>query len=177
MHTLARQLERSVMLIGGAGLILMMLQVSIDVAGKFLLNAPVPLTMEMVSYYYMPAIVFLPLLILERKNSSLVHVELLYDRLPKRARTTLLPLTLLLSALYCASASWAAWQAAIVAMHRGTYAGSTIVVPVWPTRFLPAIGFALIVVALINKAFSVIFRGIDPVEGDGESVEAQAEVL
>lgn len=164
MRTFARQIERLAVLVGAVGLILMMLQVTADVVGKYLFHAPVPLTMEMVSFYYMSAVVFLPLLTLERRGSSLVHVELVYDRLPRRLRTVLLPLALLLSALYCASASWAALQPALVAMQRGTYAGSTFIIAVWPTRFFPVVGFALIAVALVAKALSVLFRGLDSVQ-------------
>lgn len=165
MHTLARQIERLAVFIGAVGLILMMLQVTVDVVGKYFFHAPMPLTMEMVSFYYMSAVVFLPLLTLERRGSSLVHVELVYDRLPRRLRAGLLPLSLLLSALYCGAASWAALQPALVAMHRGTYAGSSFIVAVWPTRFFPVAGFALVAIALVAKALTVLLKGIDAVEG------------
>ena len=55
------------MAIAAIALTLMMGHVTVDVAGKYLLNAPVPVTLEMVSNYYMVAVVFLPLAAAERR--------------------------------------------------------------------------------------------------------------
>ena len=45
--------------ISGLLLLVMMLHVTLDVALKYLLNQPVPGTLEVVSYYYMVGTVFL----------------------------------------------------------------------------------------------------------------------
>src|SRR5690606_39539995 len=66
MYSLIRRIERWMIFVGGACLVAMMLHVSIDVISKYVFNHPVPLTMEMVSYYYMTAVAFL-----DRKSTRL----------------------------------------------------------------------------------------------------------
>jgi TRAP-type C4-dicarboxylate transport system permease small subunit len=160
MASVGRYVERVFIFVGGLALLAMMLHVTADVAFKYLFNSPVPLTMEMVTYYYMAAVVFLPLFSLERKDATLVHVELVYGLLAMRVRRVILPAALLLSAIFCACAAYAAWKPAMQAFHTGTYAGSILIVSIWPTRFLPVIGFALLAATLTIKAFNVIRRGI-----------------
>ena len=62
-------------------LFLMMLHVTADVLGKYLLNRPIPGTAEVVASYYMVAAVFLPLAWVEVRQGSIV-MELLYALLP-----------------------------------------------------------------------------------------------
>lgn len=160
MASLVRYLERIFLFVGALALLGMMLHVTADVLAKYVFNSPVPLTMEMVTYYYMAAVVFLPLFSLERKGASLVHVELVYGMLSLRIRRVLLPAALLLAAIFCACAAYAAWKPAMQALGAGTYAGSVVVVSIWPTRFLPVIGFGLLALTLAIKAFSTIRHGI-----------------
>ena len=171
MTRILTYLERVVLLVGSLALVAMMLHVTADVAFKYLLNSPVPLTMEMVTYYYMTAVAFLPLFALERRGASLVHVELVYGLLSRRIRKVVLPAALLVGAIYCACASYAAWKPAVDALRVGTYAGSVFIVSTWPTRFIPVVGFALLAVTLLIKAFVVIYRGIHD-EDDRDLVES-----
>ena len=174
MYSLIRRIERWMVFVGGACLVAMMLHVSIDVISKYVFNHPVPLTMEMVSYYYMTAVAFLPLAALERKGASLVHVELVYGKMSRRLRTVVLPMALLASAAYCACAGYAAWKPAVRAMRTGTYAGSDIIVSIWPTRFLPVVGFALLALVLLAKAVNVVRHGIES-EGEEDLLESVRE--
>lgn len=161
MTSIIRCFERLFIGVGALALLAMMLHVTADVVFKYVLHSPVPLTMEMVTYYYMAAVVFLPLFSLERKGANLVHVELVYGMLSRRVRRVMLPAALLLAALFCACAGYAAWKPAMQAFKAGTYAGSLVVVPIWPTRFLPVVGFALLAICLMLKAFNAIRHGID----------------
>ncbi len=141
---------------GALGLIAMMLHVNVDVIGKYAFGMPAPATLEMVSYYYMAAVAMLPLAAMERK-SGLVHVDILYQRFPTGMRRAFLVLALLLSAIYCAGISYAAWEPAMKAWRVGAYTGTTVTVSTWPTRFLPVAGFALIAVVLLAQAFVVLW--------------------
>ncbi len=164
-----RSLDRILLFVGAVGLILMMLHVSIDVVSKYIFNYPVPLTMEMVSYYYMTAVAFLPLAALERPGSSLVHVEIVYGNMVLGIRRVVYPAALLLAAAYCAVAAYAACKPALSALNAGSYAGSTIIVPTWPSRFLPIVGFAFLAIVLACKAIDSIRTGM--VESDEASDE------
>jgi len=171
MTSVVKYLERLFIGVGALALLAMMLHVTIDVTFKYLFNSPVPLTMEMVTYYYMAAVVFLPLFSLERKGASLVHVELVYGMLSHRIRRVILPAALLLGAIFCACTGYAAWKPAVQAFNAGTYAGSVQIVSIWPTRFFPVIGYALLTLALAFKAFSVIRHGIHD-EDDEDLLES-----
>lgn len=160
MDRLSSSLSRFLTFIGGVALVAMMLQVNIDVVGKYFFNWPVPLTMEMVSYYYMAAVTLLPLAALERKGSSLVHVELVYDYMPGWLRRIVFPAALLLSAVYCACAGYAAWNPAMSAYEAGSYAGSIVTIVIWPTRFFPVIGFGLLALVLTLKAIGHVRSGL-----------------
>lgn len=156
MNSLNVYLSRILIFFGGIGLVAMMLHVTADVIGKYLFNMPVPLTMEMVSYYYMVAVAALPLAALERKSSSLVHVELVYGQMPVMLRRIVLPVALALAAAYCFSVSYAAWKPAMSAFNVGAYAGSTVTVVTWPTRFFPLIGFGALALVLALKVVVLV---------------------
>lgn len=158
MRQLIKWLSTALTMISAAALVLMMLQVNMDVIGRFIFNAPMPLTMEMVSYYYMVAIAMLPLANLERRGKSLVHVELLYGLMPATLRHWVLVLALLVSAVFFAYAAYAAWKPAMMAYQIGAYAGSITKIAVWPTRFFPVIGFSMIALVLFLKAWMTIVR-------------------
>src|SRR5690606_4887540 len=86
MERLSSAIVRVMTLFAGVGLVLMMLQVNADVAGRYLFTMPVPLTMELVTYYYMTLVAFLPLMALERKPGGLIHDELFYGFMPTGLR-------------------------------------------------------------------------------------------
>lgn len=137
-------------LVGGLSLVAMMLHIVADVASKHLLGAPVPATLETVSYYYMAGVAFLPLAGLER-HGSLIHVELVYDLMPGAVRWTMLAIAYALAAVYCAAAAWAALGPALEGWAIGTYSVGLVRLATWPPRFLPVAGFALLSAVLAVK--------------------------
>lgn len=140
----------ALMLVGGIALVLMMTQVTLDVAGKYVLNAPVPVTLEMVSNYYMVAVVFLPLAVVERRNGH-IHVELLYALLPRVARGLLDLLSCALGIFFFGLLTRAAWDVALRKYQVGEYIMGSYHVIIWPSRFLVPLGAALITLVLLLK--------------------------
>ena len=67
--------------VGMLAVILMMLQITIDVAGKYLFNAPIPATISMVSNYYMVVVAFIPIAYVETRNEH-ITVEVVTEFLP-----------------------------------------------------------------------------------------------
>jgi hypothetical protein len=65
MDAAFRKLTHALMLIGGMGIVLMMAHVTLDVVLKNLFNAPIQGTIEISSYYYMVAVVMLPMAMVE----------------------------------------------------------------------------------------------------------------
>lgn len=142
-------------LIAGCGVILMMLHINLDVAMRYIFSAPFANTIEIVSTYYIVAIVFLPLAAVERTNANIV-VEFLAQYLPKRKAELLIAVVAILSALYFAAF---AWRTGIDAMHKysvGEIALGNSQITVWPTRFYLPIGCGLLVLILLNKARRLI---------------------
>ena len=135
-------LSAALMIVGGIALMLMMLHVTADVVGKFVFHQPVPMTLEMVSNYYMVAVVFLPFAAVERMNGN-IHVELIYAHLPRVIRRSLDLLSYVLFAvlLYLMTAS--TWGVAIKKYNVGEFIMGSYAVPIWPTRFLVPLGCGL----------------------------------
>jgi TRAP-type C4-dicarboxylate transport system permease small subunit len=143
--------------IGGFALILMMLHIAADVVARYIFNAPLHGTVEIVSAYYMVAVVFLPLAMIERLNGHIV-VELATQHLPRRAQDVLIGIVALASALYFAAFAWRTWGDALNKFAVGESALGTVQVTVWPTRFYLPIGCGLITLVLLHKAFR-LFAG------------------
>ncbi|MFP4570951.1 TRAP transporter small permease [Rhodosalinus sp.] len=88
MFTIGRSLSflaKSSSMIGAICVILMMLHVTADVAGRYLFNTPVPGTIVVVANYYMVMVLFLALGVAEEKRAH-ISVEFVTDLMPPRAQ-------------------------------------------------------------------------------------------
>lgn len=135
----------------------MMLHVTADVIGKYVFNAPVPGTAEIVASYYMITVVFLPLAWLEVKNGPIV-VELFFDMGSPAMKRALLAFAIILSILFYGVIAWLSWQPAIYAWQIGEIvAGGAWQVTIWPTKFLLPLGLGLACLALVIRLGRVLF--------------------
>ncbi|KIZ46846.1 MULTISPECIES: TRAP transporter small permease [Rhodopseudomonas] len=137
--------------IGGIGLILMMLHIAVDVVARYIFNAPLHGTVEIVSAYYMVAVVFLPLAMIERSNGHIV-VELVTQHLPRRGQDVLIGFVALASAVYFGAFAWQTWSDALKKFAVGEQALGSVAITVWPTRFYLPIGCGMIALVLVHKA-------------------------
>ncbi len=162
MYRLGRILSRitqGMTVIGGLAIALMMLHITLNVAGRYLLNTPVPGTITMVAYYYMIIAGFVPLAFAEQKGSH-ISVEVVTERLPLWVQRHLAGWSLLASATIFALLTVRTWIEA-VSKHE---IGASIVqgqtsIPVWPTYYVLPVGFALMVLVLLYK-FAVYLFGL-----------------
>jgi len=137
--------------IGFLAVMAMMFHVSFDVLGKYLFNAPLPATLEIVSYYYMVACVFLPLGLVERQNLH-ISVEILTSRLSKPLERFFIFIAMLASLAYFAILTYRTWYDALDKWEVGAFVmGSTSAVPTWPTYFLVPLGCGVMVAVLLYK--------------------------
>ena len=120
--------------IAGAILILMMLHITAHVACRYLFAWPFQDTVEIVSTYYIVAIVFLPLALVERLNGHIV-VELFSQHLPRRTLELLIGCIGLASAGYFGAFTWRTGQDALQTYAAGEMMLGTAPITVWPTRF------------------------------------------
>ncbi|MGR3781167.1 MAG: TRAP transporter small permease subunit [Albimonas sp.] len=152
-----RAVSGAVMALAAVALILMMLMVTLDVAGKYLFTAPVPVTLEMVSNYYMVAVVFLPLAAVELSGGH-IHVELIHARLPRVGRRILDIAAHALACLFFGMLAVYGWEVAVKKFEVGEFLMGQYSLIIWPSRFLVPLGCGLIAVLLVLKTVRSAIR-------------------
>ena len=179
MHVLKRVLDLAVTgtaWIAGIATVLMMLHVSIDVAGRQLFNAPLTGTVEIVSAYHMAALAFLPLALIQRERGHII-VELFTGWMRPKPRTLLDGLVAIVTVVYVAVFTWKAVESAIEKTHiqEAKEAGIGFV-EIWPARWVVVIGFALmlayVAIHMVRDLRGGITGRLDPDLG-GESDETR----
>lgn len=144
-------------ILAGVALVLMMLHITAEVIARYVFDSPLHGTVEIVSTYYMVAVVFLPLALIERVNGHII-VELVSKHLPERSQEILIGVVSLVSAAFFLAFAWQTWGDALSKYEIGEQALGTVAVTVWPTRFYIPFGCALLAVVFIHKAV-LLFRG------------------
>lgn len=128
---------------GGAAIVLMAVHITTDVLGKWLLNTPIPGTLELVAYYYMVACTFLPLALVQQRREN-ITADLASAFLGGRANRHLLRFSDVLTAVFFLLAGAAALHHA----WRRTLDGETVDATfaelyLWPSRWFVVFGFVL----------------------------------
>jgi len=154
-----RYVTRMLMLIGGAGVLLMMLNVTLDVFLKNIWNTPIQGTIEISSYYYMVAIVMLPMAFVEYENEQ-IGVDLLYTRLPRVLQLACLLVTFTITAVALSVMAWRTGLDAVRAFRVGEVVMGSREVLVWPARCLLPLGFGLTAIAAVLR-IAMTLQGID----------------
>lgn len=138
-------------------LLITMLHVSFDVLMRYFFNMPLTGTIEISSYYYMIAVVFLPLAAVEQRNGH-ISVEIIAQHLGPKAQRILIGFVCIVSAVFYSLLFWRTWLEAVEKMHvRETYA-SSFNLEIWPPRFLLPFGCGLLTIVLLWKAWR-LFSG------------------
>ncbi|CAM5221106.1 hypothetical protein CDEF62S_02083 [Castellaniella defragrans] len=142
MEKTITRISHALVLICSIALVLMMLQVTIDVIGKYLFHEPLPGNETIVASYYMVAIVFLPLAWVEVRGEAIM-VELLYNLASRPLRLLMAALGTGATVLFYGFLAWFLWAPAMHAYSIGEFDAGTWNVIIWPSRFLLPIGLAL----------------------------------
>jgi|TARA_R110002072_G_scaffold175550_1_gene331404 TRAP-type C4-dicarboxylate transport system permease small subunit len=130
---------------------IMMLHVSADVLSKYFLNAPIVATLEMVSNYYMVAIIFLPLGYVQQENRH-VAFTLVTDMLRPRMRAIVGLAAAALSLVYLAAMIWSSFDEALYQTELRATINLNFTLPVWQARWIPPVGFALMALCILCQA-------------------------
>jgi len=139
--------------IGGISLMLMLLLIMADVTLKYLMDLPITGTLEIVSYYFMPIVVYLALPYVERSGEH-ISVPLVTERLPDRVRRALALLVAFMSAGYLLVVAWACGQKALALTQSGD--GVNVIyfdLRIWPPRWLVPIAFVLLAIQIVHGTF------------------------
>ena len=145
--------------IGLVALVAMTLVTVVDVAGRYLLNRPLPGALEL-SELLMVFLVFGCFAYTELQSGH-VDVDVLVNRLPPRGRAACEALAALLSAGFWGAI---AWRTVLRALDiRGAGETSTnLGLPIWPFVGIAAAGSALFTFVLLYRRLFVVRRLIRP---------------
>jgi TRAP-type C4-dicarboxylate transport system permease small subunit len=157
VYRLASAVSRILALIGAIGVVLMMLHICTDVLLRNLFRYSLPVTVDVVSRYYMVAIAFLPLAMLEIRR-EMISVELIDFLLSRQLRRLSDILVCLVSSAIYTVLAYTTWIDAASNFRRGTFVELVdIKMPIWHSYLLPPIGFTIAALATILMAAAYAF--------------------
>jgi TRAP-type C4-dicarboxylate transport system permease small subunit len=141
-------------LLGAVGVVAMLVHITAYVILRNLAAAPVTATVEIVSYYYMVAIAFLPVAWAERRG-DMISVEIFAHLLTGRVgRINDAFVGILTGGVYL-MLTYTTW---IVAMRefsaRSFVISLNVAIPVWPSFFILPVAFALAALVSIYRGFA-----------------------
>ncbi|MWB77793.1 TRAP transporter small permease subunit [Pseudooceanicola sp. 216_PA32_1] len=148
IESVASRISGFIAMIGGLIIVLMMTQVSLDVAAKYILHKPIPSTLELVSAYYMVALVWLPLGAVTRDHEHL-EVELFTQHLAPRKLAGVKVFGCVLGAVYAGILCFQGFEEALHQTEIGeVWETATFDIPVWGARWFFPLGTFLATVYL-----------------------------
>lgn len=152
-----RKLTQGLMLVGGLGIILMMVNITLDVILKVFWNAPIQGTVEISSYYYMVAIVLLPMALVEYDDEQ-ISVDLVFNHFPGWLKRVSLMITFIATAGMLSIMTWRTGLDAMRAFTVGEVVMGGREIIVWPARCMLPLGFGLAAIAAVLRAV-MLLRG------------------
>ncbi|PJK27495.1 TRAP transporter small permease [Minwuia thermotolerans] len=156
--------------IGAIAVVLMMVHITVDVVGKFILFLPVPATITLVSNYYMVVVAFLPLALAERRNSH-ISVEVLTEQFSPGVQRHIHGWTCLYSAVIFSLLTYRSFLDAVDKYELGSFImEQSTKVPIWPGHFLLPLGAGLMVLMLLLR-FANYLSGRPQPGGSGTVAE------
>lgn len=136
-------------------LVLMALHVSLDVALRYAFGRSFPGTLEVVSFYYMVAVVFLPLAYVELQQEH-ISVDVLVGRFPASVQLALYLFAGLLGLLYFGMLGYQSFLDALNATARLETAMANFRFYLWPSRWALPTGFAAMCLAILANMIKAL---------------------
>ncbi|MGQ2909584.1 MAG: TRAP transporter small permease [Aliihoeflea sp.] len=159
MASISRLLAKAAQLtafLAGLAIAAMMIQVTADVAMRYLLGRPLSGTLTVVSYYYMVIAAFVPLALAEQKGGH-ISVEFVTELLPQRVQDHLAGLILIPTTLIGAVLTWRTFEAAMRAFQMGaSQTNGSSSIPVWPAYFALPLGAGLMTLILLARFIAYV---------------------
>lgn len=147
--------------IGAAAAALMMLHVVAEIVCRNILGITLPATLEIVSLYYMPALIFLPLALVERSGGH-IDVNFIQERFPPFQRKLTEIFSYLVCGMIYAAMGWVGLQEAMAKFAVREFLMGEVAVPLWPGRFMVPVGcFAIAAVIAVRLALALRGRESD----------------
>ena len=137
--------------LGSVFILLMMLHVVIDVGGREIFGFPLDGTLEIVSFYYMVAVTFLPLAHVSHHEGHIM-VELFTRGLPARRLAGLEAVVGIACLAFVVLFVRETWEAALESQESGEmWETSDDLITIWPSRFILPVGAALMGIYMVYR--------------------------
>lgn len=155
--------------VGGVGIVIMMLHIVFDVAGREIAGIPLDGTTEIVSFYNMVAVTFLPLAYVSHHEGH-ITVELFTRGLSRRKLAALEAVVGILCLAFVIVFVAETWGAAEESYDTGEmWETSDDLITIWPSRFVLPIGAGLMGIYMVARIVDDIRTAI------GRGTESGAE--
>jgi TRAP-type C4-dicarboxylate transport system permease small subunit len=156
MTAFDRQVERVsqfLLAVGCLLVFLMMVHVCLDVVGKHVLGIPITLTLEAVTFYYMPACVFLPLGIVQSTRGNF-SVEVFTNALPPRALAAVDGVVAILGIVVILMIAWFGLGEALLRtlQHELVPNRTSVLLEIWPARWFVVVAMCLVGIHMTIQA-------------------------
>ena len=133
--------------------LIMALHVAAEIVGRRFFNYPIPGTIEIVAYFYMVAVSFLPLGFCQAKGEH-VSADAFVSVIPRSLRPYAEWLGKMLSVIVCLILLWATTDMAIRQTLLGEAVRSAYFdIPVWLSRWLVPLGLLSMVLVMLAQMF------------------------
>lgn len=161
-------------IVAGALCLLMSVHIVADVVMRTVFNMPLPGTVAIVSNYYMVAVTFLPLAMVERIGAH-ISVEIVVERFSAGIQRHIQALVWLMSCGVAGLLAVATWREAAAKTRIGAYVmESGHHLPLWPAYYFLPFGCALLALVYALRVLGYLSGqplGGDPVAHDTIEVD------
>lgn len=120
-------------------IVVMMLQIVGDVIGRYFLNSPIDGTMAIVSNWYMVAVIFLPLALVQRHRQHVVTTYFI-DKLPHKIQKHMKAIGDGIMMITFAVFGYFAMEKALLCYDMGEFVEESYRIIIWPVHFFLPIG-------------------------------------
>jgi TRAP-type transport system small permease protein len=157
--------------IGALTCLVMAVHVALDVLGRYFLNRSIAGTLEYVTYWWMPVIVFLALGAAQLRGEH-IRVTLVLDNLAPASRRVVDALVFIFCTVLAGALVWYSVVGAMQATEIKQAALGLAVVPIWRAKWIAAVGL----LALALQSAATVYRILrNPPADNGRSLEDLAD--
>jgi TRAP-type C4-dicarboxylate transport system permease small subunit len=128
----------------------MMFHITANAILRTFWDAPLPDTLEITQYWYLPIVAFLGFVAAQHRGQH-IAADLIFERLPHVVKPYVLALMWVLCALVAAGFAWFSFPEAMHSFEIRRTAGVSDLIS-WPTYFLPPIAFTVLTVQFVWAA-------------------------
>lgn len=163
------KLTRAALLLAGLGVLLMMLLIVVDVLAKYLLNSPIPGVLELVAFYFMIMVVFLPLAYAQQSRQHL-FIDLFTRSLAPRTTASLDAVAGIISLVYLGLFAGATFRQALYMTAINHSAEIlTFDLILWPTLWVLPASILLMMSWVACHTWQHLVLATRPVDGKGST--------